>query len=69
MDVPIAGSSKSSKSLDNGASKVWRHTLVGHSACIKKLRDLIEPVAQSVATVLISGESGAGKKVHPVPKK
>jgi len=37
--------------------------LIGESAAIRQLRALVERVARSEATVLISGESGTGKEV------
>jgi len=39
------------------------YTLLGNSSAIKQARDLIERVAQSLAPVFISGESGSGKEV------
>jgi len=39
------------------------HTLLGNSAAIKKVRDLIDRVARSQAPVYISGESGTGKEL------
>ncbi|MDR2173832.1 MAG: sigma-54 dependent transcriptional regulator [Burkholderiales bacterium] len=39
------------------------YTLLGSSPAIKQVRDLIERVAQSLAPVFISGESGSGKEV------
>ncbi|WP_371379394.1 sigma-54 interaction domain-containing protein [Sporomusa aerivorans] len=38
-------------------------TLIGESAEMKKIRKLIQHIAQSDATVLITGESGSGKEV------
>ncbi len=37
--------------------------LVGHSAAIQKLRELLHRVAQTPSTVLLQGESGTGKEV------
>lgn len=37
--------------------------MVGESACIRKLRRVIERVAPTDSTVLLTGESGAGKEV------
>ena len=37
--------------------------LIGHSAAMEKVRDLIERVARSQASVHISGESGSGKEL------
>jgi two-component system response regulator HydG len=37
--------------------------LIGESAAIEKLRDLVARVADTDATVLVTGESGAGKEV------
>ncbi len=40
-----------------------RHQMIGHSAAMEKIRDLIGKVAPSDARVLISGENGTGKEV------
>jgi len=40
-----------------------RHGIIGRSAAIKELLDLIERIAPSSATVLITGESGTGKEL------
>jgi DNA-binding NtrC family response regulator len=49
------------------ADAAWRsvpeHTLIGAHSAIVKLRTLIERLAVSDATVLITGESGSGKEV------
>ncbi|MDR0251300.1 MAG: sigma-54 dependent transcriptional regulator [Burkholderiales bacterium] len=39
------------------------YTLLGNSPAIKQARDMIKRVAQSLAPVFISGESGSGKEV------
>ncbi|MGA2023711.1 MAG: sigma-54 dependent transcriptional regulator [Steroidobacteraceae bacterium] len=39
------------------------HWMVGRSSAIQAVRDLIEKVAPTDATVLISGESGSGKEL------
>lgn len=40
-----------------------KHTLLGNSASMQRVRDLIERVARSQAPVHISGESGSGKEL------
>ncbi|UCG78416.1 MAG: sigma-54-dependent Fis family transcriptional regulator [Nitrospirota bacterium] len=52
---------KKYKELQDGYSH--SHRLVGRSAGIKAVLDQIDKAAQSSATVLISGESGAGKEI------
>jgi len=42
---------------------VRRSTIVGESAAIQELRQMIEMVAQSDATVFVKGASGAGKEL------
>lgn len=37
--------------------------MVGRSSAIQAVRDLVEKVAPTEATVLISGESGSGKEL------
>ena len=39
------------------------HQLVGHSAPIQRIRDLVQIAAGSEATVLVQGESGTGKEI------
>jgi DNA-binding NtrC family response regulator len=39
------------------------YTLLGRSACMEQLRQLIRKVARTQATVLIQGESGTGKEL------
>jgi len=43
--------------------EVDSETLIGESACMRSLRDLVAKVAASDATVLVSGETGSGKEV------
>jgi transcriptional regulator with GAF, ATPase, and Fis domain len=49
------------------ADTVWRpppeHTLIGSHPAIVKLRALVERVAATDSTVLITGESGSGKEI------
>jgi sigma-54 specific flagellar transcriptional regulator A len=52
----------SANSASRRRTELFR-SLVGHSAAIAKVRDLIQRVAPSEATVLILGESGTGKEV------
>jgi transcriptional regulator with GAF, ATPase, and Fis domain len=37
--------------------------MIGYSACIKRIFDIIEKVSTSDSTILISGESGTGKEL------
>lgn len=39
------------------------NNIIGHSAAIKKVHDIIQQVAPTKATILIEGESGTGKEV------
>ncbi|MBT4836354.1 MAG: sigma-54-dependent Fis family transcriptional regulator [Methylococcales bacterium] len=48
---------------DNKRSINLFRSLVGHSKAIQQVRNMIEQVADSEATVLILGESGTGKEV------
>ncbi len=41
----------------------YKSSLIGESAPIKKIRELISHVAKTEATVLITGETGSGKEV------
>lgn len=50
----------SATSKESGSA---RHGIIGNSAAIEKLLDLIARVAPSAATVLITGESGTGKEL------
>jgi len=43
--------------------EVDSETLIGESACMRSLRELVAKVAASDATVLVSGETGSGKEV------
>jgi Nif-specific regulatory protein len=50
------------------AKKLSRKThtfkgLIGHSPCIKRVYDLIEKIADTESTILITGESGTGKEL------
>ncbi len=46
-----------------GAVKAGERTLLGRSAAMQRVRELIERVARSQAPVHISGESGSGKEL------
>ena len=43
--------------------KAQRGTLIGNSAGMQRVRDIIEKVAETDATVLVRGESGTGKEL------
>ncbi|MGI6730703.1 MAG: sigma-54 interaction domain-containing protein [Anaerovoracaceae bacterium] len=47
----------------NSLKKVKDHEFVGRAPSIKKVKELIDHVAQTDATVLITGETGSGKEV------
>src|SRR5689334_21093866 len=50
--------------LRENLQEVFPHTeLVGNSPAMKKINELIEMVAPTAATVLITGESGTGKEI------
>jgi DNA-binding NtrC family response regulator len=49
--------------VSSRASRLGLDRLVGHSPAMKQLRDDVGVVAQSVGTVLVTGESGSGKEV------
>ncbi len=53
---------RSSREEDDSALELFR-SLVGNSIGIRKVRQLIQQVADSTANVLILGESGTGKEV------
>jgi len=40
-----------------------KHTLIGHSPEVVKIRDMVNLLSESDSTVLITGESGTGKEV------
>ncbi len=46
-----------------GELRVPAHTMVGESRAICHLKELIQKIAQSDATVLVHGESGSGKEL------
>jgi DNA-binding NtrC family response regulator len=55
---------RQNKSLASELKKTWsKHEIVGKSAAIKTVFDLIERVAPAQSNVLITGESGVGKEV------
>jgi two-component system response regulator PilR (NtrC family) len=47
----------------NGVVESKERSLLGHSAAMQRVRDLIDRVARSQAPVHISGESGSGKEL------
>jgi two-component system, NtrC family, response regulator AtoC len=49
--------------LTDGPSSVVENALIGEHSTIRKLRALIERLAQRDVTVLITGESGTGKEI------
>ena len=68
LSLVLAKLTQQRASQDTRNSRTQRHTelfrsLIGKSAVIAQVRDLIQRVAPSEATVLILGESGTGKEV------
>ena len=53
----------SKKPVEMAKQKATNKGLAGNSQCIKQIRELIDQVAGSNATVLVLGESGTGKEV------
>jgi two-component system response regulator PilR (NtrC family) len=47
----------------NGVVEAKERSLLGHSAAMQRVRDMIDRVARSQAPVHISGESGSGKEL------
>ncbi|MBV6512425.1 MAG: Regulatory protein AtoC [Ignavibacteriaceae bacterium] len=54
---------KENRELRQRIKQLENRTLVGNSAPVKKLRDVINHIANNDASVLIEGESGTGKEL------
>lgn len=61
--VPSAGGQPEENGLITGCASEWQKLLVGSHPVMVRLRQLVEQVAPTKASVLISGESGTGKEV------
>lgn len=62
--VKQAGANRSAPALlADAESNIGRHGLVGASASMRSIFDIIDKVADTPSTVLVTGESGTGKEL------
>jgi DNA-binding NtrC family response regulator len=61
--TPVPGQAAAAAVTRGGGAHAPRVQLVGQSALIRQLRDIVERVAPTPATVLIEGQTGTGKEL------
>jgi DNA-binding NtrC family response regulator len=66
VELALKRNKDRARSKESGAGSVHSTGLIGNSRAMVELRSMIEQVAATSATVLLSGESGTGKELASV---